>query len=264
MSKSISLTWEADKPLFHNRILPSSFRLLIVGKTNSGKTYLMRILLLYGYLDFNNIVFFSTSLSQMEYKIIIQGYKKGLRNEHLIRLFQVQKTIPDPLKAIENTASLLTERNQIECEAYKKDSKIPSPRKFDKKKKNLIIFDDCAYGDQSNIHKFFFKGRHNSINSIYLTQNYFQLPRKSIRANCECFILFKMNKKDLTHFWTDHCSDDFEKFDDFYKYCSDIWKEDHGYVYIDITKNRKEEKYLSNCFTQSSSNCSNKVKTVSA
>ena len=117
MSKSISLTWEADKPLFHNRILPSSFRLLIVGKTNSGKTYLMRILLLYGYLDFNNIVFFSTSLSQMEYKILIEGYKKGLKNEHLLRLFHIQKTISDSLKAIENTASFLkvSERNQIKA-----------------------------------------------------------------------------------------------------------------------------------------------------
>ena len=53
---------------------------------------------------------------------------------------------------------------------------------------------------------YYTRGRHSSCNCIYLSQSYFQLPRRSIRNNANTFILFKLNSIDINNFWRDNCS----------------------------------------------------------
>ena len=84
---------------------------------------------------------------------------------------------------------------------------IPSPQDLEKSKTNLIIFDDYVNErNQTVMDSYYTRGRHSSCNCIYVSQSYFQLPRRSIRNNAKTFILFKLNSIDINNFWRDNCS----------------------------------------------------------
>ncbi len=253
--KKFEPVWHADKPLFKNEGLPSSLRLLILGDSNCGKSFLLLRLLLEGNLDYNNLVLFTPSLHQIEYQILIQGFKNGLNKEQIMALIENQKEIEDPLELIKEIGLVAVgspggkqSKSKIDCQAFDNNVSLPLPGSFDKKKKNLVVFDDCAFDDQSNIHSYFTRGRHNNVNSIYLSQNYFQLPRRSIRGNSNCFVFFKLNSVDLTNMYKDLASTDFPNINDFKQLCEEAWKVKHGYLFIDKTETDINKKYKRNYF----------------
>ena len=73
---------------------------------------------------------------------------------------------------------------------------------------------------------YFTRGRHSSCNCIYLSQSYFQLPRRSIRNNAHTFILFKLNSKNIYNCWRDNystlCSK--KEFGDYMKHTTEKYK----------------------------------------
>ena len=54
---------------------------------------------------------------------------------------------------------------------------------------------------------YYTRGRHNNCDSFYISQNYFLLPRKTMRENSNFIVLFLQDDKNLSHIWNDHCTD---------------------------------------------------------
>ena len=78
---------------------------------------------------------------------------------------------------------------------------------INEKKKNLVTFADCVNErNQMVMDSYYTRGRRYSCNCIYLSQSYFQLPRRSIRNNTNTLILFKLNSTDIKKIWRDNCS----------------------------------------------------------
>ena len=70
--------------------------------------------------------------------------------------------------------------------------------KMNKKKKNLVVFDD--FSEDKNQDKqidFFQNGRHRNTSVIYLTHRFHTQDFGRIRANTSAFILFEQNQKTL-------------------------------------------------------------------
>ena len=71
---------------------------------------------------------------------------------------------------------------------------------FDRKENNLLICDDLIAEDKKALAKldpYFIRGRKQGITMFFLTQGYFDVPKK-IRKNCNYVILKKIkNVKDL-------------------------------------------------------------------
>jgi hypothetical protein len=245
---SFQPVWKSDKTLFENQGLPDSMRLLIVGQSNCGKSFLLLRLLLEGHLDYTNLYLYTPSLHQMEYQILIESLKNGLDKEQIMAVFQSQDSIQNPIELIKEIGERITDPVDIKVEAYDNDANLPETKTFDKKKKNLLVLDDCAYDKQSNIHRYFTRGRHSNINCVYLSQSYFELPRRSIRNNSNCFIFFKLDPRDVANVWQDKASIDFPNIEDFKKLCNEAWKEKHGYLFIDITETELDKRYRMNCF----------------
>ena len=103
--------------------------------------------------------------------------------------------------------------------------------------RHLIIFDDLIDEKQTQLSKYFTRGRHNNINVVYISQSYFHLPRKTIRNNCNLLILFELNQKDLTNIWQDVVSSDMP-IDEFKQLCSDAFEHDYGFIVIDQTADK--------------------------
>ena len=68
----------------HHPNLPSSFRMLIIGSSASGKTcLLLNFLLETGFMDYNNLIIFTPTKSQQEYQLLYHGYSNGLSKESI-------------------------------------------------------------------------------------------------------------------------------------------------------------------------------------
>lgn len=218
----------------NNPLLPKSIRGCIIGKSGCGKTNLLMCLLLdkfdgIEWLDYDHLYIYGKSLHQPEYKL-------------LDKCFQYNNSKKDILNCIKNKKDPTHKyTNKIQIEMHDNDLNIKDPTDFNVNHKNLIIFDDVMLEGQSTIESFYTRGRHNNIDCFYIAQNYFKLPRQTIRENSNLFILFQQDKISIDHFYRDHCSDvSKEEFD---LLCNTAWNEKYGFIIVDMTKNKYEGKY---------------------
>ena len=195
------------------------------------------MLLTQNYLDYENIIIFSKTIYQEEYQILNEGFKNGLTKESIINIFNEQDKFDKTLSIREiceryafvfpNQVSPINQRITITME--NKFDKIMNPFDLNKTKKSLIIFDDCVTEkNQEVMSAYFTRGRHNNCKSFYLSQSWFDLPKKTIRNNSNFIILFKLNKRDKDLIYSDLFSNTLEK-DEFNFTINSQWKEKYKY-----------------------------------
>ena len=242
-------THKINKTKFNHHInLPRCFRMLIVGSSGCGKTNLLLKMLTIdrynpltksqdNFLDYDNLLIFSKTISQPEYQYILNGFENNLSKKSIRYIFKNQENLfydedgneKSIEEVIEQYALKNPENSQISVKFYNNVNDVISPEQLPKSKKNLIIFDDCINEKNQNImEKYFTRGRHQNVNVIYLSQSWFDLDKRSIRANSNYIILFKLNKKDKSLIYSDLLSNtiDQSEFDDLTK----IWNERYKYI----------------------------------
>ena len=107
----------------------------------------------------------------------------------------------------------------------------------------IIVFDDILGSSNSRfIDQFFIRGRHNNLDIYYLSQSYFDLPKRTIRNNSNKIILFNQTLKDIEHIYRDVAGYDMN-YDEFKDLCRKSWEEDYNYLYIDRSKKRDQGRY---------------------
>ena len=103
-------------------------------------------------------------------------------------------------------------------------------------KNSIIVFDDILGSSNSRfIDQFFIRGRHNNLNIYYLSQSYFDLPKRTIRNNSNKIILFNQTLKDIEHIYRDVAGYDMN-YDEFKELCRKSWEEDYNDLCIDRSK----------------------------
>ena len=78
------------------------------------------------------------------------------------------------------------------------------------------------------------------MDCFYLSQNYFKLPRQTIRENAYFICLFPQDLKNINHIYNDHVGDDMMK-EEFRKFCKKCWEKPHGFAVIDLTSKKMKE-----------------------
>ena len=107
----------------------------------------------------------------------------------------------------------------------------------------IIVFDDILGSTNSRfIDQFFIRGRQNNLDIYYLSQSFFDLPKRTIRNNSNKIILFNQTLKDIEHIYRDVAGYDM-KYDEFKDLCRKSWEEDYNYLYIDRSKKRNQGRY---------------------
>ncbi|XP_071055020.1 uncharacterized protein [Onthophagus taurus] len=175
----------------HGDLIPNSIRAIVCGPSGCGKTNLMLNLIFdKNGLNFENIYIYSKSLHQPKYEFL-EMIMKQLPEIGLYRFIDNDAVI-DPSEAKQNS---------------------------------IFIFDDVACDKQDKIRSFFCMGRHNNIDSFYLTQTYTRIPKHLIRDNANVLILFKQDEVNLKHMYDEHVNTDmkFDVFKDAFKRC---WNDD--------------------------------------
>ena len=247
------LSWNEVIPKrFNNLLLPKSIRGLIVGKSGCGKTtLLLNLLLRPGWLDYNKLAVFGKSLFQPEYKILKKAFEEKLPKDAILRLFDVRedamKLDVSPTSLLEEWSKVLVKDNKkidIDCCFYETAKDVPDPRDLSPDDKNLMIFDDLLLEKQNKCESYYIRGRHSNVDCFYLSQNYFKLPRQTIRENTNFICLFKQDLKNINHIYNDHVSQDMSK-EEFRKLCKTAWDKSYGFVVIDLNSPKNCGKYRS-------------------
>ena len=107
----------------------------------------------------------------------------------------------------------------------------------------IMLFDDILGSSNSRfIDQFFIRGLHNNLDIYYLSQSYFDLPKRTKRNNSFKIILFNQTLKDIEHIYRDVAGYDMN-YDEFKDLCIKSWEEDYNYLYIDRSKKRDQGRY---------------------
>ena len=159
---------------------------MIISKFGCGKTTLLiNLLLRPGWLDYNNINIFGKSLFQPEYHILKKAFEDTLPKEVIIRLFENQNEITDlgisPISIVEEMAKETRDKSDVQCNIYQSAEDVPDPRELSSEIKNLMVYDDMLLEKQNTCESYYVRGRHSNVDCFYLSQNYFKLPRQTIR-----------------------------------------------------------------------------------
>jgi len=107
-----------------------------------------------------------------------------------------------------------------------------------------MIFDDLLLQKQNKCKAYYVRGRHLNCDCLYLSQNYFKLPRQTIRDNANFFCLFPQDQKNIDHIFNDHVFQDMTK-EQFKKLCKTAWSKPRNFVVIDLTSPKHSEKFRS-------------------
>ena len=94
---------------------------------------------------------------------------------------------------------------------YPSAEDVPDPRELISEKNNLMVFYDLLLEKQNTCEYCYARGRHSNVDCFYLAQNYFKLPRQTIRENANFICLFPQALKNLNHIFDDHVASDMTK-----------------------------------------------------
>ena len=234
MNISKQYAWRTDENCRENNpLLPQSLRGLVIGKSGCGKTtVIFNLSLQTGWLDYYHLYVFGNSLHQHEYKVLRKGFEGCLSKQQISNVFNSQEVLDSPLIPIENYSDV--RNGKIRAHFYDDCQNIPDPSALDPTQKNLLLLDDCFLGKQNKAEAYYTRGRHNNCDTIYIAQNYFRLPRQTIRENSNFII--------LRHIHAEHCANDISLLE-FKQFCHGC--KEHNLT-IDLTSTPTNGKYREN------------------
>ena len=102
----------------------------------------------------------------------------------------------------------------------------------------------------------FKRGRHNNLSMLIISQDYYELPKRTIRANGNIYHIFKPNNfRDVLNLYQDKSSMDMT-LNEFKLLLSTCWNDKYQPLTIDMTKDKFCGRYrlrLNNIFVPNSS-----------
>ena len=195
MNISKQYAWRpAENYRENNPLLPRNLRELVIGKSGCGKTTVIFNLLL--------------QPRWLDYKVLRKGLEAGSSKQQVSNLFNSQEALGNisPLTAMEKFSGV--RNGKIRADFYDDCQDIPDPSALDPMQKNLLLLDNCFLGKQNKAEAYYTRSRHNNCDTIYIVQNYFRLPRHTIREKSNFIILFRQDVYIYPYIHADHCAND--------------------------------------------------------
>ena len=145
------------------------------------------------------------------------------------------------ISIVEEMAKEVRDKFNVVCNLLLAED-VPDPRELSTEKKFLMVFDDLLLEKQNTCDSYYVRGRNSNVDCFYLAQNYFKLPRQSIREDANFICLFPQDLKNLNHIFEGHVGSDMTR-EEFRQICKVAWKKQHGFVIIDLSSKKHNGKY---------------------
>ena len=165
-----------------------------------------------------------------------------LNKLQLIRLYDNEKQIHIITRSSGqySEAALRNENIQLEDVSVDEDLEDRTIQDF---QNCCVVFDDMLDSNQKLIDPVFTRGRHNDLDVYYLSQSYFDLPKRTIRNNSNIIILFQQTLKDVEHIYRDIAGFDMS-YDEFKSLCKEAWRDKYNYLLINRLEDKNGSKYM--------------------
>ena len=218
-------------------------RCIITGPSNSGKTYFLTNLILNIINEYDKIYIYSPSLHQNLYQKLIKCFSNYIPINIIPNILN-EEDLDIVIEEIINDKDF--QKSEIEIETFDNIEELKYPQEYENN--SIIILDDLNEKEINNekIQAMFKRARHNNISIFIISQDYYEIPKKTIRANGNIFHLFKTNNYlDVRNIYQDKASMDMT-LDEFKSLISICWNQKYQPLTIDMTKDKYTGRYRIN------------------
>ena len=215
-------------------------RCIITGPSNVGKSFFLTNLFLNIINEYDKIYIYSPSLHQDLYQRLIKCFSNYIPI-HIISNILNEEDIDIVIEEIVNNKDF--EKSDTEIETFDSIEELKYPQEYENN--SIIILDDLNENEINNdkIQAMFKRGRHNNLSIFLISQNYYELPKRTIRANGNIFHLFKTNNYlDVRNIYQDKASMDMT-LNEFKSLISNCWNEKFKPLTIDMKKDENIGRY---------------------
>ena len=215
-------------------------RCIITGPSCSGKSVFLTNLILKIINEYDKIYIYSPSLHQDLYQKLIKCFSNYIPI-HIIKNILNEEDIDIVIEELVNDKDF--EKSDTEIETFNNIEELKFPQEYENN--SIIILDDLNEKEINNdkIQAMFKQGRHNNLSIFIISQDYYELPKRTIRCNGDVFHLFKPNNYlDVRNIFQDKASMDMT-LDEFKYLTSTCWNKNYQPLTIDMTKDKYTGRY---------------------
>ena len=218
-------------------------RCIITGPSCSGKSYFLTNLILNIINEYDKIYIYSPSLHQDLYQKLSKCFSNYIPI-HIIPNILNEEDIDIVIEEIVNNKDF--EKSNTEIETFDNIEELRFPQEYENN--SIIILDDLNEKEINNdkTQAMFKRGRHNNLSIFIISQDYYELPKRTIRANGNIYHIFKPNNfRDVQNLYQDKASMDMT-LNEFKLLTSTCWNEKYQPLTIDMTKDKFTGRYRIN------------------
>ena len=215
-------------------------RCIITGPSCSGKSVFLTNLILNIINEYDKIYIYSPSLHQDLYQKLIKCFTNYITNNIIPNILN-EEDIDIVIEEIVNNKDF--QKSNTEIETFDNIEELKFPQEYENN--SIIILDDLNEKEINNekIQAMFKRGRHNNLSIFIISQDYCELPKRTIRCNGNVSHLFKPNNYlDVRNIYQDKASMDMT-LDEFKYLTSTCWNKNYQPLTIDMSKDKYMGRY---------------------
>ena len=197
-------------------------RCIITGPSECGESVFLTNLILYIIKEYDKIYIYSPSLHQDLYQNLFKCFSNYIPI-HIIPNILNEEDIDIVIEEIVNNKD--SEKSDTEIETYESLEGLKFPQEHENI--SIIILDDLNEKEMNDprVQAMLRRSRHNQLSIFIISHDYYELPKKTIRANGNIYDVFQpKNFLDVRNIYQDKASMDMT-LDDFKYLTSTCWND---------------------------------------
>ena len=225
-----------DKVLYPNHPV----RCIKTGPSECGKRYFLTNLFLNIINEYDKIYIYSPSLHQDLYQKLIKCFSNQIPI-HIILNILNEEDIDLVIEELVNNKDF--QKSDTEIETFDNIEDLEFPQDYENN--SIIILDDLNQKEMDNprVQAVFKRSRHNNLSIFIISQDYYELSKKTIRCNGNIFHIFKPNNfRDVLNLYQDKARMDMTLNE--FRYLTNVcWDKKYQPLTIDMTKDKYTGRY---------------------
>ena len=225
-----------EKILYPNHAV----RCIITGPSECGKSVFLTNFILNIINEHDKKYIYSPSLNQDLYQKLIKCFSNYIPIKIIPNILN-EEDIDIVVEEVINNKDF--EKSDIEIETFDNIEELKFPQEYENN--SNIILDDLNEKEIINekIQAMFKQGRHNNLSIFIISQDYYELPKRTIRAKGNIYHIFKPNNfRDVLNLYQYKASMDMT-LTEFKLLTSTCWNKNYQPLTIDMTKTAYDGRY---------------------